>query len=158
MSKGGVLYHYPSKEALLHGLLHLHLRSAWDGLHRHWKADSRVEGRWHRAWIRASFEGMRRLEDLENPALFAVVTSNPELLACLRRQVSRMQRCLSKDGLDPGDSRILTSTVAGIRYERMFQICPIATDLLDVLETRLLANLDQFLQTDTGRMSRSFSN
>lgn len=145
MSKGGVLYHFPSKEALMLGLMKLHLSSFWEAFHRHWKSDSNPEGRWHRAWIRATFEGLNRVDDLENAALFATISSSPELLGFLRRQFGRMQRCLEMDGLDPHWSRLLVSSIAGLRYDRLFQFCPATSSNLHELEPKALEMLEQIL-------------
>jgi len=146
MSKGGVLYHFPSKESLMKGLLKLHQSCAWQGMHLHWKADPRTEGRWHRAWIKANFDGLRRSGDMENASLFATVTSTPELLAFLQRQFRRIQWCLDFDGLDPLWSRMLISSVAGLRYDRLFRFCWVEQDSLDGLERKTLEMLEQILR------------
>lgn len=151
MSKGGVLYHFRSKEELIKGMMRLHLLGFWDSLHRYWKADSRRQGRWHRAWIRATFEGLRRTEDLENPALFSMVHSCPEHILFLRRQLERVQRCLNFDGLDPIRARLLVSSVAGLRYDRMFRICWVDSSTVDALELAALDHLDHILVAGTGR-------
>lgn len=151
MSKGGVLYHFRSKEELIKGMMRLHLLGFWETLHRYWKADVRREGRWHRAWIQATFEGLRRTEDLENPALFSMVHSCPEHILFLRRQLDRVQRCLDFDGLNPVRSRLLTSSVAGLRYDRMFRICWVEPPMVDALEEQALQWLDHILVADTGR-------
>lgn len=153
MSKGGVLYHFRSKEELIKGMMRLHLLGFWDTLHRFWKADSRRPGRWHRAWIQATFEGLRRLDDLENPALFSMVHSCPEHILFLRRQLDRVQRCLDFDGLEPVRSRLLTSSVAGLRYDRMFRICWVEPAMVDALEEEALQWLEHILVAGTGRDS-----
>lgn len=158
MSKGGVLYHFPSKEALILGLMKLHFSSAWEGFRAHWKADPRVEGRWHRAWIRSTFEGLRRVEDMENAALFATVTSNPELSAFLRRKFARIQTCLGFDGLDPHWSRLLVSSVVGLRYDRLFRFCSDSSESLEHLEQNALVLLEEIVQLKTGHHSQIFGN
>jgi len=151
MSKGGVLYHFRSKEELIKGMMRLHIQGFWEGLHRHWKGDARREGRWHRAWIRATFEGLRRAEDMENPALFSMVHSCPEHIQFLRRQLQRVQTCLGFDAIDPVRSRLLTSSVAGLRYDRLFRICWVEPQELEALEREALRLLDHLLDSGTGQ-------
>lgn len=79
VSKGGLLYHFPNKEALIVGMLDLYLEDF----------EARIEaalstlpegthGGWLRAYVQASFD-----EQLENPALIAgvmaAVVDNPAL-------------------------------------------------------------------------------
>ncbi len=144
MSKGGVLYHFPSKDALVKGMLRFYLQGFWDALHRHWKADPRREGRWHRAWIRATFDSLRNDHKVENPALFSMIHSNPEHQQYLQRQFMRVQRCLNLDGLDSVQSRFLVSSIAGFRFDRMFRICWSEDVTLDAMETYCLRVLDGF--------------
>lgn len=151
MSKGGVLYHFPSKDALIRGMMRMHFEGFWSAFHRFWKEDARKERRWHRAWIKATFEGMRRADEMENPALFMMVHSTPEHSQYLRRHFLRLQTCLQFDGVDRISSRLLVNSIAGLRFERLFRICWQEDITLEALEGRCLELLETFVVSKGGQ-------
>ncbi|MCO5175938.1 MAG: TetR/AcrR family transcriptional regulator [Thermomicrobiales bacterium] len=58
VSKGGLLHHFPTKAALVEGVLTEQLQSFDEALRRELATeDESSAGRWHRAYIRATFDG-----------------------------------------------------------------------------------------------------
>lgn len=143
MSKGGVFYHFPSKESLLFQLVRFALRTQWAEMRAYWKSDANPQGRWHRAWIRATFKSLRDYEcRMETPALVATVMSDPHLQATLHRFGRHIKRCLSYDGLDPLWSVLLQNAVLGLRVTRVFDGRINDSASMEALERRALALLD----------------
>ena len=145
MSKGGVRYHFPSKESLLFQLVRFAIRNQWDTMRSCWKSDTNPKGRWHRAWIRSTFRALRDYEcqhEMETPALVATVMSDPHLQTTLHRCSRHLKRCLAYDGIDPLWSVLLQNSVLGLRVTRVFDGRINDPASMDALERRALAMLD----------------
>lgn len=154
MSKGGVLYHFPSKESLLFQLVRFAILKQWQTMRHCWKSDDNPKGRWHRAWIRSTFRALRDYEgrpDMETPALVATVLSDPHLQAALHRFSRHIRRCLAYDGIDPLWSVLLQNSVLGLRVTRVFdgRINDVST--MEALECRALEMLDSLTSGKVGR-------
>ncbi len=81
VSKGGLLYHYPSKEALIKGMVEDWTNNFFESIKTLVNKDSKETGKWNRAYINTT------LFDLDNnnnknlsSALMAAMFINPDLL------------------------------------------------------------------------------
>lgn len=145
MSKGGVLYHFPSKESLLFQLVRFAIRNQWETMRACWKSDDNPKGRWHRAWIRSTFRALRDYEcrpGMETPALVATVLSDPHLQTALHRFSRHINRCLAYDRIDPLWSVLLQNAVLGLRVTRVFDGRINDSATMEALESRALTMLD----------------
>lgn len=97
-SKGGLLYHFPSKEALIAGLVNRQLTQFETAMTRHLNAPA-TPGRWTRAYLRASLESEDGSQADAGQGLIAAVAMDPALLAPLRERYAAWQRALAADGL-----------------------------------------------------------
>jgi AcrR family transcriptional regulator len=101
MSKGGLLYHFPSKAALIQGLVEQAVDQVDDFLVRS-TADDVSPGAFTRAYVRVTMEP----DDTGAgatlaTALLATAASDPDLLQPLRDAYDRWNQALRKDGLPP---------------------------------------------------------
>ncbi|MFT7244242.1 MAG: AcrR family transcriptional regulator [Candidatus Azotimanducaceae bacterium] len=116
MSKGGVLYHFPSKDALLEGMLNALL--------------ARIEKR--RATEKKSkLSGMLNSIDLQDEAeraislaILATAAQKPELLAPARAYFSQVNEEVSAETKDPDVSSILLLALEGMRFLNMLELSP----------------------------------
>lgn len=147
MSKGGVLYHFPSKDSLFLELVKNGLKDNWCEMRRFWKADPEPRGRWHRAWILTSFSALRKeqKQGMPIPALIATVLTDARLQAILSRFRKRMRNCLAFDGLNPVWSGIIQSSVLGARLDAMFNHESLTGERLDIVEAHTLRLLQGLL-------------
>jgi AcrR family transcriptional regulator len=117
LSKGGVLHHFPSKEAMAAAMLERSV-AAWDeALAATAAADPDPRGRTARAYIRVSLDegnpDKRRLDRLSS-AITATLLSFPEKLGPLQAQSDRFQDALAQDGIDPVDATLVRVAVDGL--------------------------------------------
>lgn len=140
VSKGGLLYHFPSKEALVIGLIeqvldHFDLASQHEFDH---DPTPDAPGRWLRAYVRATLAD----EGVSNPlsaGLLAAVATNPALLAPLRERFAQWQERTEHDGLDPAHATIIRLAVDGLWLTELCGFAPLATALRAQIHERLLA-------------------
>ncbi|MCB1274715.1 MAG: TetR family transcriptional regulator, partial [Leucobacter sp.] len=115
VSKGGLLYHFATKEELLHGLavslvaeFHRRVELAID-------PDDRAAGRLTRAYIRASFAESRDVDGLRNHiALAAHLMDDPDLREIVDAEAAHWRASLGADGLDPAVIRVVVAASDGV--------------------------------------------
>lgn len=95
VSKGGLLYHFPTKDDLIAGMVeHIGARFARTlEQERARDPDTTAPGHWLRAYIRASFAPDQNLFAL-SAGLLAAVATDPALLAPLRERRARVAAAL----------------------------------------------------------------
>jgi AcrR family transcriptional regulator len=132
VSKGGLLYHFPNKDALISAMV---LRWA-DGFER--DIGERLEaeeagavGSWARTYAGATFEPgeAQEREPRELVALLAAIATDPALLEPLRRRCEAWQARAEDDGLDPALATLLRLAADGLWFADLFGLAPPAGEL-----------------------------
>lgn len=118
VSKGGLLYHFPSKDRLLEGLVERAVGRVDAALAA--AAAEGTPGAFTRAYLDVTIpaepaEAAAGLGDGERLAVALVATAalNPRLLAPLREAYARWQRRLEDDGIDPATATVVRLAVDG---------------------------------------------
>ena len=131
LSKGGVLYHYGSKKALLVALRD----AALEDLNARYAEVEPSSGAFS-AWLSA-----HRASTAAPPALGAAMLANaaedPELLAPLRDFVRGSLADITREAEDPDLGRLLFLAVLGLRFDEMFGLVGFSAEELGRLEARL---------------------
>jgi AcrR family transcriptional regulator len=141
ISKGGILYHYRTKEDLAAAMVE---RScAWfdDAVADAAKDDPEATGRFTRAYIRTSL-GMTALTGAGFDSLCSSITtallSFPERLKPVVEQGERTQRQIEGDGLDPVLATIIRLAVDGLWLSENFNLMRFDAGLKAAVAERLL--------------------
>lgn len=135
-SKGGVLYHFPTKEALVLGMVTRMVEHFDRGLATESAAHPPSPGRMLRAYVASSLE-----EDAYSPsvraALVAAMSTNPRLLDPLRERFAAWQAELCADGLDAAWGTLVRLAIDGLWLADLFDLAPptgtLRRDVVDVL-------------------------
>lgn len=126
VSKGGLLYHFPSKDALIQGMVE-RLIALFHLTHTSiMAADPEPIGRWTRAYL----EQMRCAEndpflaraDRVSAALVAASAADPSLLDPLRACYRDWQSHLENDGIDPVSASIVRLAADALWMGGLFAI------------------------------------
>ena len=138
LSKGGAIYHYASKKALLTALRDAALEDL-GARYAEQHADSSALA----AWMRA-----HRASTAAPPALGAAMLANaaedPEMLDPLRSFVRASLDDVVAEAADPNLARLLFLAVLGLRFDEMFGLVGFNADELNRLEARLEALAEAF--------------
>lgn len=147
MSKGGLLYHFRTKEDLLlalvrrqHDCMMSLIQVSCEG------EDNPAPGRWHRAAIRSFF---RIFQDPDNRVFSLMASIGQQVMATEGaradsfRELMREQRCAliernKSDGLAPMDSELIESCMHGLVIRRLHGE-GILPSVLDQLQSFLLS-------------------
>jgi AcrR family transcriptional regulator len=126
VSKGGLLYHFASKEALLDAML----RRLAEFMEREYRAcvDSQPEGpgRVARAMLEWGFgDGEMSCNDRHDRAaavFLAAFHHDPALLDPIRAVIARMRGDIASDGLPPGHGDAINAAGDGMFMARIFRL------------------------------------
>ncbi len=124
ISKGGLLYHFPNKEALIVGMIQAYLeRFTTDYNTSAEKEPDDTPGRWTRAYLETTFADNERIPRLSS-GLLAAIATDPSLLAPLQRTFADWVAQLSLDGIDPVTATIIRLVADGVWLVELFGLTP----------------------------------
>ncbi len=147
LSKGGVLYHYPTKEDLVRGMV-ARLHEVFHAERERLAAlDPCPAGRVTRAHLHATLPPRPsgtslRLNRLA-AALLAAVAENPSLLEPLHHEAAELGVLFQRDGIDPVLATIVSLATDGLWMRGLFGVPAVDPALQD----RVLAKLDELTRT-----------
>jgi AcrR family transcriptional regulator len=144
VSKGGVLYHFPTRDALVRGMVD-RLGSAFDAdlqyhLDAAGAAGAGADGAFTRAYVLATISpaaGDERDTRL-GAAVIAGMAADPALLEALRERFAGWQRRVEGDGLAPGLATVVRLAADGLWLAELFGLAPPSRELRSVIAERLL--------------------
>lgn len=120
-SKGGLLYHYPSKEALLKGMVE-HLASNYDEKVKgdmHQQSDK--PGKWIRSYVNVTFNETAENKH-KNATLLAAKAVDAELLDPVRVVYEGWKNDMANDHIDPIKAAVIQLAADGIWLSELFDI------------------------------------
>jgi AcrR family transcriptional regulator len=126
LSKGGVLYHFPTRDALVAGMVAKIIEEFDRDIEVRLESEE-GPGRFLRAYIGATMEPGAPHPDRQDrlgAALIAATAAQPELLAPLRQAADRWQEALEHDGLDPTTATVLRLACDGLWLCDLFGLAP----------------------------------
>jgi len=139
VSKGGLLHHFPTKEALIAGMVQQALDKFVETLQQELAKDPAPDtpGHWVRAYIRAT-----ALDDQENYELhfnlLAANFTNPELLKPMRDFWQECHTQIMSSGLDPAVATVIRLAMDGLWLTHLHNFAPLQDPLRSqVIETAL---------------------
>lgn len=147
VSKGGLLYHFKSKDDLIEGILARMVREWNLQLEFHWQAAKPGPGRMARALSRLiaadpvlnspDTEQSRRQRGLCG-AVMAATVNNPDLLKPVRASYEALLKRIEDDGLDPGRTIAIVAALDGLWFATFFNFYTLSpkqrTSLLQAIE------------------------
>lgn len=121
VSKGGLLYHFNTKDALVTALLESYLDAADSQLRAGCETDT-SPGAWARANLKVAADETGSVEG--GTALLAAALTNPQLLGGARETFGRWQREAEADDLDPGVGTLLRLALDGWYFACLLDLAP----------------------------------
>lgn len=146
VSKGGVLYHFPTKEALVAALVEELVTGFEEDQGAARDADPVAPGAWSRAYLTASTAPAQgESEQLAAVALLAAIGYDPSLLDPIQHSYRHWVERLDRDGLPGVDAHVVRLAVDGLWAAELFGLAPPDPTLRARIRARLaeLAGADQ---------------
>lgn len=139
LSKGGVLYNFPTKRALLSGLLDQMLAA-----HRELLANV-PEGHPGRT-LRGHLETFLQSQDVDDDlsmAILAAAASDPRLLDPLRTELTDDLERILTDTKDVPGAMIVVLAIQGLRFQRLLSLPDGGADITERVIERLRTTIDE---------------
>jgi AcrR family transcriptional regulator len=122
VSKGGLLYHFPTKEALISGMVEDLAQSADQAMHQLQAGDPDPQGSWARAFINVCRESDET--DTISAAMIPAAACDPALLDPLRQMYEAWQLKLDADLGDTGPSTLIRLALDGLWLVELLNLAP----------------------------------
>lgn len=127
VSKGGLLYHFNTKQALISALVD-ELVARFEATRARY-ASSGGPGANTKAYLLATFDQESREIDRASAGVLAALADDPTLLEPLRSATRRWQALLEKDDIDPVDATIVRLAVDGLWFSQLLRLDPLSKSL-----------------------------
>lgn len=119
ISKGGLLYHFPSKDALLKGMVDYLLQGFVGEVESTVNEDICEKGKWTRTYTTLTFNQLDKEIDM-NTAFLAAVATNPELLKPMAKYLQELHLHIANDNIDPIISTVVRLAVDGMYFNQLY--------------------------------------
>jgi len=118
LSKGGVLYHFPTRDALVAAMVTRIIEQFDDDIDSYLPEagtpEADLPGAYARAYVRATLEPVTPGEERLGAALLAAAAAEPELVVPLQVAAAGWQDRLLDDGLDPALATLIRMACDGL--------------------------------------------
>lgn len=119
ISKGGLLYHFPSKDALMKGMNEFVMHTFFDDLERVANDDPCHKGKWTRAYTNITFNLLNSEFDM-NLAFLSAIATNPDLVKSMSRDLRVLQNHIENDQINPIISTVTRLAVDGMYFNQLY--------------------------------------
>jgi AcrR family transcriptional regulator len=139
VSKGGLLHHFPNKDALVRGLVDLLVSRFDQRMALLYEKDADTgPGRWLRAYVRGTFASTHD-DDVLVPAMGVLAAGSPELLSALHRELENARQCALNDGLPAGRAIAIQLACDGMWLSELVGVKSLDDDARNALRDELIA-------------------
>jgi AcrR family transcriptional regulator len=139
VSKGGLLYHFPSKSALVTAIVERLANRCDSEQTEALAADSQEKGAFTRAYLRARAKAPDPQKEPIHTALLAAAGTNPRYLDPFRERIVEWQARLEADGIDPATASVVRLAIDGLGLCRLLDLPVPEGDLRQRVMDKLLS-------------------
>ena len=136
ISKGGLLHHFPNKEALFKGMVEMLTNDFGSDVQNRVIQDPIDNGKWSRAYLQSIIEDNEENNGINAEIIAALFKKG--LLGELQSQYTFWQKNLGNDGIDPVISTIVRLAADGLWFSEMFGLGKIDDELREKVIQKLL--------------------
>ena len=119
ISKGGLLYHFPSKDSLIQAMVTELMDHLTERLQQRVEQDPNPNGRWSRAYAQEVFTCFGELVEA-NAGLLAAISTNRDMLEPVQQRYFLWKENMEEDGIDPIYSMIIRLAADGLKFNALF--------------------------------------
>ena len=139
VSKGGLLYHFSNKEALIEGMIVRGVEDYEGTIYNKVAEDSERKGRWVRSFVEERLNNERRTEELSS-SMMAAFMLKPELLEPLQQSFQQLQKNIENDEIDAVCATIIRLAADGLWYSEYLGVGRLSPELREKVIQALISN------------------
>lgn len=143
VSKGGLLYHFPTKSALVTAIVERLATRCEAGQALSVEQDAQTPGAFTRAYLQARKEPLDPQEVPFHCALLAAAGTDSQYLDPFRKRIAQWQDRLQADGIDPEIATIVRLAIDGLAFATMLGLSPPNPELRQKVIDRLIELISQ---------------
>lgn len=121
ISKGGLLYHFPNKDAIIKGMIDEYSSAFLMDVRDKVSNSSESIGKWHRAYLESAINDTGVSNGLVS-AYIATLFTNPLLLSKFQSDCQELYEEMEKDEIEPIKAAIIRLAIDGLCYSEIFKI------------------------------------
>jgi AcrR family transcriptional regulator len=137
-SKGGILYHFPTKAALVGALIDSEIEAFESAIDRALASEKSGRGAYARAYARATVEGVA-LAGAGLAGVLAAVANDESVLETYRAKTAQWRSRMIEDGLDQAIADLIRLAADGLYYSAAIGAALPSASELDALFEVILA-------------------
>ncbi|PAD34721.1 TetR/AcrR family transcriptional regulator [Terribacillus saccharophilus] len=141
ISKGGLLYHYRTKEALFQELNVAAIREFEEAIERYLDKQPNARGAYARAYALATIEDIQKGGTHRSSALISIFSDHPEIMEIWKESYVRWQQGFDQDGLEWEEAATIRYVCDGLWFNEMAGTTSTVAFAADLLH-KLLARID----------------
>jgi AcrR family transcriptional regulator len=141
VSKGGVLYHFKSKDELVREMVHRMIDRCETLSSRYFAEEGESPYRWNRALVQTAFDPCGPGNDPVGAAVLAAVMLNPALIEPLRAKFAEWDKRILEGSPDPDLAVLVDLAMDGLFMNRVTGMNQYDDAQLDRLKDKALALL-----------------
>ena len=126
ISKGGLLYHYPNKQALLKAMV-VHLNENFERAIAQQIEQSEGKITWLEAYVAMSFDPQHS-QIAESAGMLAAIANDLSLLEPLAERYQVLQQQLEASNIDSDLANIIRLAADGLWFTELFKISPLSEE------------------------------
>ncbi|RAN83927.1 TetR/AcrR family transcriptional regulator [Bacillus sp. SRB_331] len=138
VSKGGLLYHFSNKEALIEAMILKGVEDYQGAIHNKVAEDSERKGRWVRSFVEERLSNEKRTEELCS-SMMAAIMLKPELLEPLQQAFQQLQTKIENDEMDSVCATIIRLAADGLWYSECLGVGRISPELREKVIRALIS-------------------
>ncbi|MFP7477043.1 TetR/AcrR family transcriptional regulator [Terribacillus saccharophilus] len=142
ISKGGLLYHYRTKEALFQELNVAAIQDFEESIARNLNEQPNGRGAFARAYALATIEDIQKGGTHRSSALISIFSDHPEIMGIWKEGYVRWQQQFDQDGLEWEEAATIRYVCDGLWFNEMAGTISTAAFAADLLHS-LLARIDK---------------
>lgn len=119
LSKGGVLYHFKTKDDLIRGMVERMVSQCDTLTHAYYQEEPEGPYRWARTVVRMAFDPNGPSSDSVGGALMAAMAVNPDLVAPLQAKYEEWIERVNSDSPNPLLAGLVCTAMDGMYFHRM---------------------------------------
>ncbi|MFW5799573.1 MAG: TetR/AcrR family transcriptional regulator [Spirochaetota bacterium] len=137
VSKGGLLYHFPTKDELLKSLLDKVTDEQFEAIEKEAENFKDTPSRLLKAQVRAWIHQLREKGKLF-PAILSIINHNREFLEPLKIRFNELRRHHIENGLDPITVNIILLAIDGYLFHRSLEVEEFTEEEATAIENQLI--------------------
>lgn len=137
VSKGGLLYHFPNKDALINEMVSMLSNSYTEKIAGKVNVDRDISNKWTRAYVETTLDEIDNSLEM-SAGLLAAIFINPELLASLQKQYKIWEEHMEVEASHSTRSTVARLAADGLWFREIFGLAPISKRKREQVHKELL--------------------